>query len=236
MAFPEAHRLSLARDLHDTVLQEFLVIVMQLRRIEESVGSEAGRRVAFGLQAATRGIDCARRLLVDLRSSPSSAVSPAPAVTLATELAETLDAVLAHTALRPSLRCPHGLALPPRVQREVVNIVREATTNVVRHAGASRVACRVDIDGSVVTVVVEDDGRGLPATGREGHGLTGMRERAALVGATLRIDGRDGGTTIRLTLPLHEPPRHRPALRSSASPTRRATVDRRLTAERVLHG
>src|SRR5688500_19609069 len=80
--------------------------------------------------------------------------------------------------------------------------LREAVTNVVRHARAKR--CRVALarEGGEVVLEVSDDGRGGLAA--EGVGLAGMRERAEALGGRLQRSG-DGGTTIRLTLPLPLP-------------------------------
>ena len=88
-------------------------------------------------------------------------------------------------------------------------MAQESITNVVRHAGASRidVTLRGDADGGGgVLLVVRDDGVGLPANvERESNGLRGMRERALLVGANITIGpARGGGTEVRLHLPSKE--------------------------------
>lgn len=89
--------------------------------------------------------------------------------------------------------------LPPAVEGVLALALREAVTNVVRHARAKR--CRVALarEGGEVVLEVSDDGRGGLAA--EGVGLAGMRERAEALGGRLQRSG-DGGTTIRLTLPV----------------------------------
>jgi signal transduction histidine kinase len=83
------------------------------------------------------------------------------------------------------------------VQAVVYRIVQEALTNVLRHAGASRVEVRVARDGDAVDVSVRDDGTGGgPTSGGErgaGQGLRGMRERAAAVGGTVESGPAPGG-------------------------------------------
>ena len=93
------------------------------------------------------------------------------------------------------------------VQDEVYRIVREAVANAVRHAGARHIGVRLIHGWLGVVVEVQDDGCGIGAEllargNRDGHwGLTGMRERAKLLGATLSVTSRPGqGTLVRLRL------------------------------------
>jgi two-component system, NarL family, sensor histidine kinase UhpB len=106
--------------------------------------------------------------------------------------------------------------LPLTAEQELViyRVAQESITNVVRHAGASRIEVTLrsdgdgdgDGDGGGVVLVVRDDGVGLPPNvERESNGLRGMRERALLVGANITIGpARDGGTEVRLHLPSKE--------------------------------
>jgi two-component system sensor histidine kinase UhpB len=86
----------------------------------------------------------------------------------------------------------------------IYRVAQESLTNVVRHAQARRVAVTLerDLDGGVV-LTVRDDGVGLPEQVEDGSsGIRGMRERALLVGAQLRVDAVDpNGTQIVLRLP-----------------------------------
>ncbi len=77
--------------------------------------------------------------------------------------------------------------------------LREAVTNIVRHARATTCKLRFATDSGVRRLVVEDDGQ-HPAT-REGNGLRGMRERVESIGGQLRLE-RDRGTRLLITLPL----------------------------------
>jgi signal transduction histidine kinase len=108
--------------------------------------------------------------------------------------------------------------LPPEVAIHVYRIVQEALSNVSRHAGASRAWVRLTRNGTVLSLEIEDDGRGLPqwragdtrsvevrghASGPAGIGITSMRERAELVGGELTLTrGAAGGLLIRCTIPL----------------------------------
>jgi signal transduction histidine kinase len=100
--------------------------------------------------------------------------------------------------------------LPPRVDQAAFRIVQEALTNVARHARPASATVRVTYSDEDLTVQVDDDGRGvagteLSADGRHGggHGIRGMRERAAALGGQLEAGPRPGGGfRVRATLPL----------------------------------
>ena len=85
------------------------------------------------------------------------------------------------------------LNLDPRQEATLVMVLREATTNLARHSGAS--TCKISLlrDGSQVVLTARDNGRG-GSTRQRGNGLTGMSERLAAVGGSLELDGSDGWT------------------------------------------
>lgn len=84
----------------------------------------------------------------------------------------------------------------------LLRICREALTNIVKHAGASKVEMAFSVDGETIRLSVCDDGNGFdPRQRSQGHGLLSMRKRAQLVAGTLQIDS-DEGTTVTLTLPV----------------------------------
>ena len=89
---------------------------------------------------------------------------------------------------------------------QVLRIAQETLNNVERHAGARRVDVRLAPGNGCLTLTIEDDGRGFDAASidaEERFGLTGMRERAELIGAEFAVESRMGaGTSVRLVLPL----------------------------------
>ncbi len=96
------------------------------------------------------------------------------------------------------------------VEEAAYRIVQEALTNVVRHAGAGRAAVVLDMpadgpDAGQLTITVDDDGRGA-AGAPEGNGLTGMRERAAALGGTVRFLPLHPGWRVQAVLPLGSAP------------------------------
>jgi signal transduction histidine kinase len=89
-----------------------------------------------------------------------------------------------------------GMTMPPYVALQLLRVMQEALTNVLRHAQATRLAVAVRREGAGLLVRVEDDGRGLPALPPAGaRGLADMRTRAAAVGATLVLSQPPGGGT-----------------------------------------
>jgi signal transduction histidine kinase len=89
----------------------------------------------------------------------------------------------------------------------VFRIFQEILTNVARHAGASRVRARLAEESGAITLVVQDDGKGLPKNCNPSSlGILGMRERAWLLGGALEIaSGRSAGTTVSVRIPLQNP-------------------------------
>jgi two-component system sensor histidine kinase DesK len=99
------------------------------------------------------------------------------------------------------------LELEPAQQTALAFAVREAVTNVMRHAEAQTCHIRLEQDGGTIRLEVADDGRG--GAGAEGNGLRAMRERVEALGGTLEHRG-DAGTRIAVKLPRRTSPRPGP--------------------------
>jgi ligand-binding sensor domain-containing protein/two-component sensor histidine kinase len=100
-----------------------------------------------------------------------------------------------------------GQRLTPEQRRALYLIFKEAVSNIARHADCRHASCQITFEHATLVALIEDDGRGLPsardANGRGGRGLPNMKARAAALGGQLEIGARtDGGTRLRLTLPL----------------------------------
>lgn len=80
-------------------------------------------------------------------------------------------------------------------------VAQEAVTNAIRHASADSLIIEVRVQGDWVELEVRDDGRGAGSVVREGHGLTGMRERVTIAGGTLRVQTTPGGFVVVARLP-----------------------------------
>jgi two-component system sensor histidine kinase DesK len=188
-------RLRFARDLHDLLGHSLSLIALKSElagRLAELDPARARAEMA-DVEAA------ARRALAEVRD----AVSGYRQVSLAQALAEARSAL---SAAGITLRAPApGEPLPGAVDAVLGWVIREATTNVLRHSGARSVTVDLDqVDGDV-TLTVTDDGSGT-ATGASGAGLAGLAERVEALGGRL-VAGPAGSSGFRLaaTLPLTAP-------------------------------
>ncbi|MGW1011936.1 sensor histidine kinase [Streptomyces termitum] len=186
----EKERLRFSRDLHDLLGHTLSVIVVK---------SEAARRLA------PRDLDAALGQITDIESVGRQALTEIrEAVTgyregsLGTELDRARSA-LTSAGVEPVVR-RSGPPLEPAAEALLGWVVREAATNVVRHAGAARCEIVVAGDPDRVRLTVTDDGRG-PLAGPSGSGLLGLRERLAAAGGTLATGPAPGGG-FRLTAEL----------------------------------
>lgn len=96
-----------------------------------------------------------------------------------------------------------ALEVPAPATLQLLRIAQEALTNVLKHAGASRVTVRLAYEGDRLLLAIEDDGRGLAASaGSAGRGLANMQARATRLAAELALEPLERGTRVRLELPL----------------------------------
>ena len=105
----------------------------------------------------------------------------------------------------------NGIRLPAELETVVYRIVQEALTNIIKHSGAKNASVILEHRRNLLKVIVEDDGKGfnvekVMSSEAEGKlGLFGMQERASLINGKLAIESTLGmGTTIYITIPLHE--------------------------------
>jgi len=208
-----AERLRIARELHDIVAHSIGIIAIQAgagRRVFDARPDEA-RDALAAIEATSREtLSGLRRVLTGLRRAElepgdgQAPLGPAPGLADIERLAAmTLDAGVKVDVDWHGSREP----LPAEIDLSAFRIIQEAVTNVVRHAGISQ--CRVLIgqqDGQL-SIEVTDSGRGgsMAATG---YGITGMRERATLLGGDFSAGPRPGGGFgVAARLPVPAPAR-----------------------------
>jgi signal transduction histidine kinase len=199
----EEERRRLRRDLHDGLGPSLAAIGMRAGAAESLVRGDPDRAAALlaELQAEiTTAVADVRRLVDALRPPAIDEVGLVGALRLA---ADRLDSPGApRLEVGSDGRLPD---LPAAVEVAAYRIGTEAMTNAVRHAGAATCSLRL-VGGDDLTVVVEDDGRGLPNAPRPGVGLVSMHERAAELGGECRVEPRPGGgTRVVARLPLVGP-------------------------------
>jgi len=201
----------LAREIHDALAQGLTGIIVQLEAMERL----AQRRPEQALASLQRAKDLARRSLQEARRSvwglrPRSLED----MTLTEALQARAEALREECQLEVNLGISGSRRiLSPDVELNLFRIAQEALVNVQRHAQAGMVHIQLDFGQAHVRLVVEDDGRGLPQPAEGGHdgdrsggghgfGLTGMRERASLLGGQMTVSSQPGqGTRVEVIVP-----------------------------------
>jgi signal transduction histidine kinase len=192
-------RLRIAREMHDVVSHSLSVMTLHVSGVRRLLRPDQQAERA-ALETAERtgreSIAEMHRMLGVLRGPDTDA--PAPGLARLTDLLEPARAA----GLDVDCTVTGELdALPAGVDLAGYRIVQEAVTNVLRHAHARRLACEVTYRDGVLELRIADDGVGGAPAG-EGHGLVGMRERAALYGGTVEATPADGGFVVHARLPV----------------------------------
>jgi two-component system, NarL family, sensor histidine kinase UhpB len=198
----EGERLRVAQELHDEVGQTLTSVVLQLGRTAKRVPEEYRAEIADAQETARGSLEEVRRIALQLRPEALDDLGLATALrVLGDRLSEDRDLTIDVYAAEP---LP---ALTPEEELVLYRVAQEALTNVARHADAKRAEVCLELHDRSLELRVADDGRGV-APASEGGGIRGMRERAVLIGARLGLTERsEGGTQVRLTLPLNADPR-----------------------------
>ena len=204
-ALEERNRL--AREIHDTLAQSLAAISMQLETADALAEARGDGRLAGAVRRAltlTRStLEEARRSVMDLRRAPLEGRPLDEALrALGEELRDGAEGGLDLQVVCEG--CEVGF--PPAVEAGLYGIAREALTNVVRHARATRAVVHLWRAPERVRMWIGDDGGGFDprdvAPGR--FGLVGMSERARLLGGSLRVESAQGaGTIIEVDVPVH---------------------------------
>lgn len=205
----------LARELHDSLAQSLTYLKIQAARLALALdhGDQTQARVVVG--ELREGISSAYRQLRELLTTFRLKMDDRG---LASALEATVEEFRgrANTAVELDNQLPAAL-LSPNEEIHVLQIVREALTNVIRHADAPQAWVRLALRGDLVEVEVADDGRGMLGgdQGVRHYGHTIMRERAQTLGGRLEVESRaGGGTRVRLRF------RHRSATDAEVVPVR----------------
>ncbi|MBW3619552.1 MAG: sensor histidine kinase [Actinobacteria bacterium] len=200
-------RHELARDLHDTIGHHMSGIVIQAQAGQALAASGPDRSLAVLRtieQAATRAMAEMRTIVGVLRVGAEPDLTPQPGLPDIERLARTTDSPAIEVHLSGMLD-----ELPSAVSVALYRIAQESLTNARRHArNVTRVRIEVAGDAEQVRLTVRDDGARLATnpSSSSGFGLIGMRERASLLGGTLRAGpGPDRGWVVQATFPTRDP-------------------------------
>ena len=218
----ERERTRWAREIHDESIQGIGALRLQLanaRDVDDKQAlSEAVDTVLDGLDTE---IDQLRHLITELRPAALDDLGLAAALQALARRAQAIDGLEVSTEIdlegqlgegENGLEANGSRRLDPELESTIYRVVQEALTNVGRHAEATNAVVSVRERAGVIRAAVTDDGKGLPDESRlgprgdgleGGFGMSGMRERAELVGGEIEILPAPGrGTTVRLTVPL----------------------------------
>ena len=195
LAAQEAERARIARGLHDEVGQVLTGVLLELDALRPAVAAERQDELVETKSSVRRALGEVRRIARELRP----------------EMLEHLGLVSALTELSTVLARQSGIQIErdfpqtlPQLTEEaelaIYRVAQESLTNVARHADATHVIVRLEAGLSSVVLTVSDNGRGFGNAGRPERrgGITGMRERALLVGGALAVKpGPSGGVEVR---------------------------------------
>jgi signal transduction histidine kinase len=213
----ERERTRWAREIHDETVQGLGALRLKLanaRDLDTDRGS-ASEALSSAVDAVLEGlgdeIDGLRHLITELRPAALDDLGLAAALEALARRAQAIDGLDVQTEI--DLGPEHDAQrLDPELESTIYRVVQEALTNVSRHAEADSAVVSVTERDGVVRASVTDDGKGLPEADRlgprgdgleGGFGMSGMRERAELVGGELELVPAPGkGTVMRLTVPL----------------------------------
>ncbi|MEU2087330.1 sensor histidine kinase [Nocardia beijingensis] len=197
-----AERERLAAEIHDTVAQGLSSIQLLLHAVEqEAPDHPALQRIRLAREAAAENLAETRRLVAEL----------APAALEGQSLAEALERITQRAAT-PGLDARFVVEGPPErlpmpIEAALVRITQGAVSNVIRHAGASRMRVTLTYADDAVHLDVVDDGVGIPAEVLErspsgSFGLAAMRSRVHEQGGGMAVESEPGHTAVTVSFPL----------------------------------
>ncbi|MFH1140335.1 MAG: ATP-binding protein, partial [Chloroflexota bacterium] len=200
LAMAEERR-KMQRDLHDDVAQTLAFLSLKAQRAEQHVNQGRGSLTAQDIRDIAQGLRRAYLTVRDLLDVPDARLPHS----FQDALQQVAGSWSRATGLPVEFRGEAGSEPPisPEVQRHLLRITGEALANAARHGRPTKVYLTVERVDEALLLRVRDDGRGIPPGQPRGLGLTGMEERAKLIGAALEIRSQtDKGTEVLVHLPL----------------------------------
>jgi len=195
LAAQESERLRIALELHDQVGQELTAVLLGLARVQGHLDPALRQEVADIQETVRSSLEDVRRIALELRPEALDDLG------LVSALAVLCERFSQRTGIGVTQHVDEKLPeLAPEQELVVYRVAQEALTNVARHSGAEHADLSLHVRGGDLVVKVSDHGRGLKENGEPGTGIRGMRERAALVHATLQVGANENGHGCAVTL------------------------------------
>lgn len=202
-----SERTRLSRDIHDSVAQGLSSITLLLQAAEhdwDERPESAREHLRRAADSARRGLEDIRQVVRDLVPEPTGTADALPVALRSTVAHVPGLAVEVHVHGEPR-------PVPAEVATALLRSVRGALANTVEHAHTAAAWVSVTYQPDEVTVDVRDEGRGFHPEapvrrGSRGHGLAGIRDRAAVLGGRVAVESAPGeGTVVSISLPLKVP-------------------------------
>jgi signal transduction histidine kinase len=204
-----AERQRLAHEIHDTLAQDFISIIMHLDAAEQNVRPDdktVQRHVGQAQEAARSGLRQARHVVEDLLPEPLAQAALPEAIAQVVARWSESSGVPAEFTVTGEV-----VGLETAVDKVLLRVTQEALANVRKHAQAKDVCVTLSYLGDQVMLDVQDDGIGIAETRAAiqykagGYGLVAMRERISALGGDVMIESEAGdGTTVVVSIPLHK--------------------------------
>ena len=198
LAAQESERLRIAQELHDQVGQELTAVLLLLARLQARAPEELSQVVVDAQESIRSILEDVRRIAIELRPEALDDLG------LESALAVLCDRFAERSKMEVSCQIADPLpTLSSEAELVIYRVAQEALTNVARHSGTDEAELSLRPDNGRVVLTVSDEGRGIDGDWSPGSGIRGMRERAALVGAALKIHNRKPGpgTEVQLDVP-----------------------------------
>jgi signal transduction histidine kinase/ligand-binding sensor domain-containing protein len=203
----ERLRHRIATDLHDDVGSNLSQIAILSELVKRKIGGSDA--VVGGHLARIAGVS---RETVDTMSDIVWAINPARdrLSDLVHRVRRFGNDLMGAREIRFSMAAPEApeeIRLDSETRRQLFLVAKEGLNNAARHSGATRVDLLVELREGWLILEITDDGRGFdPSIPGEGHGLAGMRSRAAEMGGAIHVQAGEGsGTRIRMSVPMRRP-------------------------------
>jgi signal transduction histidine kinase len=217
----EEERTRISREVHDELGQDLTGLKLDLAWIARHLPKQGRGVLLHKIKTMQTGIDATiqtvRRISTELR----------PGILDSLGLVAAIEWQAAEFQTRTGISCNVTTTVSDTLWDQdfttaFFRIFQETLTNIIRHANAKRVEVKLGLEGRRLVLTVADNGRGITeeeSSNTRSIGLIGMRERAALVGGELTIEGAPGrGTLVRVSIPLPVPPRTGVATTSDEHP------------------
>ena len=202
----ESERLRIALELHDQVGQELTAVLLGLARVRGMLDESLRGDVEDIQEAVRASLEDVRRIALELRPEALDDLG------LVSALAVLCERFAQRTGIQVGQQLDEHLPeLGHEEELVVYRVAQEALTNIARHSGADHAELRLSVRDRALVVTVSDDGQGIRAGGEPGTGIRGMRERAALIGATLDVGANEDGRGCAVTLVVEPTPAEAPA-------------------------